>query len=125
MAVLASDVAAALVVDLIFAVGRRRSVRATIAIGLDRGPLGSSPRSYIPYHASEALDLKSLLLPLPAWLPCSVECSQSSIDCTLIGFGTRFVTGGSRGRCSPRPGNCIVWAAVPKNQGVRRYSLKG
>ncbi len=51
----------------------------------------------LPDDTGEALQFETTLLPLAAWLACSIEGSKASVDSTLVGFGSKFVCSGTVG----------------------------
>ena len=84
----------AVILILLAAVSRRRAFPMLIVDGDLRWSL---PAWNLPSYTSETLKFETTLLPFAARLAGSIECPKSSIDRTLVGFGTQFVDSAIRG----------------------------
>ena len=69
--------------------------RALFTLRTESSTIRCSPRRDFPDSASEGFDLEPRSVPLSARLAGPVKGTQSSVDDTLIGLGSKFV-GGSR-----------------------------
>ncbi len=81
------------VLILLAAVARSRPFRDAFNLRL----WWCCPTWYLPDDTGEALQLEATLLPLATWLACSIEGSKTSVDSTLVGFGSKFVCSGAIG----------------------------
>lgn len=109
VALLALDLAVVFV--LLAAIPRCRAFRRQILDGDLRRCL---PSWNLPNHTGETLDFEAALLPFATWLARSIECSETCIDGTLVGFGTEFV--GSAIRGSGNGGRVIDGTILPERK---------
>jgi len=89
IALLALDLT--IVFVLLATLARGRPFRNSFRSGLGR----RCPAVDLPDDAGEALQLEAAFLPLPTRLPRAIEGPQTSIDCALVGLGSKLVRRGA------------------------------